>query len=94
MKIDVKELKKCYSNNHFAMCYMPVDSGKSTFYFHEKGIVGISFIDDIFGNKIMLQFVKNNIRYSTRIKEFKSKRSLALLISKFHLSIDLMQNKK
>jgi hypothetical protein len=71
---------------------MPINSGKTTFYIHEKGIVGICFINDIYGNEVLLYFVKDMIEYNTRIKKFKSERSLALLISKFHLGIELLQN--
>ena len=92
MEINARKLKKCYSNNHFGMCYMPINSGKTTFYIHEKGIVGICFINDIYGNEVLLYFVKDMIEYNTRIKKFKSERSLALLISKFHLGIELLQN--
>ena len=90
MEIKARKLKKDYSNNHFGNGYSPLKSDNSTFFFHEKGIVGVLFINDVFGNKIILKFVKNKIEYSTRIKEFKSERSLALLISKFHLAIELL----
>jgi hypothetical protein len=92
MEIKQTKLKKCYSNNHFGNGYSSLKSTNSTFYFHEKGIVGICFINDFFGNEIILKFVKNKIEYSTRIKKFKSERSLALLISRFHLAIELLQN--
>jgi hypothetical protein len=92
MEIKSRKLKKCYSNNRFGMSYMPINSGKTTFYNHEKGIVGICFINDIYGNEVLLYFVKDMIEYNTRIKKFKSERSLALLISKFHLGIELLQN--
>jgi hypothetical protein len=88
MEVKARVLKKHNSNNHFGMCYMPIDSGKTTFYSHKKGIIGISFINDVFGNKIILEFIKDEIEYSARIKEFKSDRSLALLVSKFHLEIE------
>jgi hypothetical protein len=92
MEVEARILKKCYSNNGFAMSYMPLKSRASTFYMHEKGIVGICFINDIYGNEILLYFIKDMIEYSTRIKKFKSERSLALLISRFHLEIELLQN--
>ena len=92
MEIKSIKLKKCHSNNHFGMCYMPINSGKTTFYIHEKGIVGICFINDIYGNEVLLYFIKDMIKYTTRIEKFKSERSLALLISKFHLGIELLQN--
>jgi hypothetical protein len=92
MEINARKLKKCYYNNHFGKCYMPINNGETTFYMHEKGIVGICFINDVYGNEVLLEFVKDMIKYETRIKKFKSERSLALLISKFHLGIELLQN--
>ena len=90
MEINQRKLKKGYSNNRFGNGYGPLKTDTSTFYFHEKGIVGVGFINDVFGNEIILEFVKNKISYSTRIKKFKSERSLALLVSKFHLAIELL----
>jgi hypothetical protein len=92
MEVKGRILKKKYSNNGFGMSYMPIKSGAATFYTHEKGIVGICFINDIYGNEVLLYFIKDMIEYSTRIKKFKSERSLALLISRFHLEIELLQN--
>ena len=91
MQVKARKLKKYYSNNGFGMSYMPLKSGASTFYKHEKGIVGICFINDIEGNEVLLYFIKDMIEYSARIKKLKSERSLALLISRFHFEVELLQ---
>ncbi|HEY6143702.1 MAG TPA: hypothetical protein VIV55_09860 [Flavobacterium sp.] len=93
MEIKVEKVSKSSIHNHFAMCYKPFKERETTYYLHRKGIVGIDFVNDFYGNEIMLEFVKDGFYYSTRIKEFKTERSLALLISKFHLEIELLQNK-
>jgi hypothetical protein len=92
MEIKYRKLNKHSNNNHFPTCYKTLKERETTYFFHIKGIVRVNFVYDFYGNDILLEFVKDGICYSTRIKKYKSERSLALLISKFHLGIELLQN--
>jgi|AntAceMinimDraft_9_1070365.scaffolds.fasta_scaffold93047_1 hypothetical protein len=88
MEIKKRVLKTYSNNNHFPSCYMPLKERETTYFYHEKGIVGINFVNDYYGNKVMFEFIKDRICYSTRIKAYKSERSLALMVSKFHKLIE------
>tara|TARA_R110002126_G_scaffold139734_1_gene284553 strand:+ start:389 stop:673 length:285 start_codon:yes stop_codon:yes gene_type:complete len=88
MKLKKRVLKHYNHNNHFPCSYMPINDRETTYYYHEKGIVGIHFIDDIDSNKVLFQFIKDSICYSVRLKEYKNERSLALMVSKFHKLIE------
>ena len=88
MKIKKRVIKTYNDNNHFAQSYMPLKERETTYFYHEKGIVGINFVNDYHGNKVMFEFIKDNVCYSTRIKAYKSERSLALMVSKFHKLIE------
>ena len=88
MEIKKRVLKTYNNNNHFPQCYMPLKERETTYFFHEKGIVGINFINDYFGNKVLFEFIKDGVWYTTRMKSYKSERSLALMVSKFHKLIE------
>ena len=49
MEIIKRVLKTYNNNNHFPQCYMPLKERETTYFSHEKGIVGINFINDYFG---------------------------------------------
>jgi hypothetical protein len=88
MEIKKRVLKPYNNNNHFPSSYMPLKERETTYFFHEKGIVGINFIDDYFGNKVLFEFIKDSVCYTARMKSYKSERSLALIVSKFHKLIE------
>jgi hypothetical protein len=88
MELDRCDRKSFVKNNGFPYLFDPIESMETTYYKHEKGIVGIHFIDDYYGNKIMMEFIKESVYYSVRLKQYKGERSLALLVSRFHKLIE------
>jgi hypothetical protein len=88
MELKKRVLKKYSNNNHFPSSYMPLKERETTYFFHEKGIVGINFVNDYYGNKVMFEFIKDGVCYSVRIKAYKSERALAIMVSKFHKLIE------
>ena len=88
MEIKKRVLKPYTNNNRFTYSCIPLKERETTYFVHEKGIVGISFIDDYFGNKVLLEFIKDGVWYAARMKSYKSERSLALMVSKFHKLIE------
>ena len=88
MKLDRCDKKTFLKFNRFPYVFNKIESMETTYYVHEKGIVGIHFYNDYYGNKIIMEFIKESVYYSVRLKEYKGKRSLALLVSRFHKLIE------
>lgn len=88
MELKKRVLKHYNNNNHFPSCYVPLKERETTYYFHIKGIVGVNLINDYYGNKVLFEFIKDGVCYSSRIKAYESERSLALMVSKFHKLIE------
>ena len=88
MELQKRVLKQYKNNNYFPSYWMPLKERETTYFYHKKGIVGINFVNDYYGNKVMFEFIKDSVCYSVRLKSYKSERSLAIMVSKFHKLIE------
>jgi len=94
MDIKKRKIKKHQSFNCFGLSWRPVNDGSTSFFQHRKGVVGIC-IGSFWRNEVevILSFVKDGYSYETGLKEYKSDRSLALSVSRFHKEIDKLESK-